>query len=96
MLNLSLGFDIAVFDVTLPATTSIIRGKTEEQRTETVTQAGKLALAGTMHRYLRLIMYNIEELLMACKLTHKNNKEERQEKEDDNKGKEVAICDKAS
>ena len=91
LIKLLLGFDTAMFDVTMATTTSIIRGKTEEERVEALSKTGKLALVGNMYRYLGLMMYNSAELLLAHKIARENKHKEEQERDDREEEKEMAL-----
>ena len=95
LIKLLLGFDTAVFDATLPTTTSIIRGETEEERAEALAKTGKLASAGNMYRYLGSMMYNSKELLLARSIARENKHKEVQEREDREEEKEMALFEKA-
>ena len=91
LIKLLLDFDTAVFDATLPTTTSIIRGETEEERAEALAKTGKLASAGNMYRYLGSMMYNSKELLLARSIARENKHKEVQEREDREAEKEMAL-----
>lgn len=75
-IKLLLDFDTALFDATLPTTSSIIRGETEEEWAEALTKTGKLALAGNMYRYCGSMMYTSAALLLACKIALENKHKE--------------------
>ena len=94
-LNILPGFDTAVFNATLPTTTSIIRGQTEEEQAEQLAKTGKVASAGNMYRYLGSMMYNSKELLLAREIARKKKQEEQQEKIDKAKEKEAELFRKA-
>ena len=91
----SLGYDTAVFDATLPTTTSIIRGQTEEERARELAKTGRVAAAGNMFRFLGSMMYNSAELLLARQIARENKEKEQQEKVDRAKEKEIALYNKA-
>ena len=89
------GFDTAVFDATLPTTTSIIRGETAAERAEQLAKTGKVAVAGNIYRCLGSMMYNSEELLLARKIARKNKEDAERAKLDKKKEKEAALYKKA-
>ena len=91
----SSGFDTAVFDATLPTTTSIIRGETEEERAQALAKRGKLASAGNMFCFLGNMMYNSKELILARKVARENKAKEDQVKVDKAKDREIALFRKA-
>jgi len=96
MIKLLSGFDTAVFDATLPTTTSIIRVETEKEQAEAPSKTGKLASTGNMYRYLGSMMYNSAELLLTRKIARENKRREEQERDDRKEEKEMALFKKAT
>ena len=64
-------FCTAVFEATLPTTTSIIRGKIEEEQAQALAKRGKLASEGNMFHFLGSMMYKDGEFIR----TGQSNKE---------------------
>ena len=93
--HLSLGFDTAVFDATLPTTTAIIRGQTGEERSQALAKSGKTASAGNMWRYLGHLIYNSEDMLRAREIAREMAASKRKEKADAQEERDVALLDKA-
>ena len=59
------GYDISVFDASLPTTSCTVRGETMEERARALAKSGRVASAGGMFRFLGTTMYNSEDMLCA-------------------------------
>jgi hypothetical protein len=89
------GFDVAPFDAILPTTTSIIRRQTAEERATELAKTGRVAKAAGMFRYLKNMMYNGEELLLAREISADNERSKLAKKTEKKLNEEEELLEKA-
>ena len=89
------GFEVSVFDATLPTTSCSLRGETMEERARQLAKSGRVASAGAMFRFLGTMMYNSEDMLLARKIAREEKEKEVQEKDDAEENHAIDLFEKS-
>ena len=68
-----------MFNTILPTTTSIIRGETTEEQAQALAKTGRVVSADNVYRFLKSMMYNSAELLLAENIARESKRNEQQD-----------------